>query len=76
MEKKTAKKLLIRTIIVVIIIMLLMYIIGNYVHPFVMETNSLFGIVLYGLIGAFSLFGLVVCYQFASEYIHTIRKND
>ena len=56
--------------------MLLMYIIGNYVHPFVMETNSLFGIVLYGLIGAFSLFGLVVCYQFASEYIHTIRKND
>lgn len=76
MEKKTAKKLLIRTIIVVIIIIIVQWILGNYVHPFVIKTNSLFGIVLYGLLGAFLLFVLLVCYQFAREYIYTIRKND
>lgn len=76
MEKKIAKKLLIQTIIVTILILIILWFLGNYIHPFVMETKSLFGIVLYGLIGAVFLFGLIVCYQFAKEYVHTIRKNE
>ncbi len=76
MEKKIAKKLLIKTIIVAILILIILWFLGNYIHPFAMETKSLFGIVASGLIGTFLLLCLFVCYQLAKEYIHTLRKKN
>lgn len=76
MEKKNTKKLLIWTILVAIVFLITLWSLGNYILPFLREEKSLFGIILFGIIGALLIIGLIVCYQFAKEYIHTIRKKD
>jgi len=75
MEKKIAKKLLIKTIIVIIFIFVIMWLIAVYVHPLIIESESMVGYVLYIIFGIIILFCLVVCYQFAKEYFHIIHKS-
>ena len=76
MEKKNTKKLLISTILVVIVFLIILWYLSNYILPFLREEQSLFGIILIGIIGALLIVGLIACYQFAKEYIHTIRKKN
>jgi uncharacterized membrane protein len=76
MEKKIAKKLLIKTIIVAILIFIITWFLGNYIYPFAMETKNLFAIVVSGLIGTVLLFCLYFCYLFAKEYIYILRKKN
>ena len=75
MEKKIAKKLLIKTIIVAILILIIMWFLGN-IYQFFQEQKNLVGIILISIVGVLLLVGLIACYQFAKEYIHTIRKNN
>ncbi|UCD13433.1 MAG: hypothetical protein JSW60_07720 [Thermoplasmatales archaeon] len=75
MEKKIAKKLLIKTIIVAILILIIMWFLGN-IFQSLTEQKNLVGIILIGIIGALLTVGLIACYQFAKEYIHTIRKKN
>jgi hypothetical protein len=75
MEKKIAKKLLIKTIFVAILILLIMWSFGN-IYQFFQEQKNLVGIILLSIIGVLLIVGLIACYQFAKEYIHTIRKKN
>lgn len=75
MEKKIAKKLLIKTIIVAILILIIMWLLGN-IYQSLTEQKNLVGIILISIIGVLLLVGLIACYQFAKEYIHTIRKKN
>jgi hypothetical protein len=75
MEKNIAKKLLIKTIIVVILILIIMWFLGN-IYQSLTEQNNLVGIISISIIGVLLLVGLIACYQFAKEYIHTIRKKN
>ena len=75
MEKKIAKKLLIKTIIVAILILIIMWFLGN-IYQSLTEQKNLVGIILISIIGVLLIVGLIACYQFAKEYIHTIRKKN
>ena len=75
MEKKIAKKLLLKTIIVAIIILIIMWFLGN-IYQSLTEQKNLVGIILISIIGVLLIVGLIACYQFAKEYIHTIRKKN
>jgi len=77
MKKKNTKKLLILAILVAIAFLIILWFLGNNILPFLREEKSLFGIMIVGTIGALVIVGLIACYQFAKEYIHTIcKKND
>ena len=75
MEKKIAKKLLIKTIIVAILILITMWFFGN-LYQYSTEHKNLVGIILISIVGVILIIGLIACYQFAKEYIHTIRKKN
>ena len=75
MEKKIAKKLLIKTIIVAILILIIMWFLGNF-YQSLTEQKNLVGIILISIIGVLLIIVLIACYQFAKEYIHTIRKKN
>ena len=75
MEKKIAKKLLIKTIIVAILILIILWFLGN-LYQSLTEQKNLVGIILISIIGVLLIIVLIACYQFAKEYIHTIRKKN
>ena len=75
MEKKIVKKLLIKTIIVAILILIIMWFLGN-IFQSLTEQKNLVGIILISIIGVLLIIVLIACYQFAKEYIHTIRKKN
>jgi len=75
MEKKIAKNLLMKTILAVILIFLIIWLLGVFVHPLIIESESILGYVLYVIFGIIILFCLIVCYQFAKEYFHITHEN-